>query len=117
MEQSDLCHRTFRPNNKYNRENSAGRPDMNISIEELNRMRNINIMDLKREELTNAEDIVIDTGKSVESRIRSFLEQTRNPFAQNVGEYILQIGFMEGTEDLIEDRMILLTRRKTQIMV
>lgn len=90
---------------------------MNISIEELNRMRNINIMDLKREELTNAEDIVIDTGKSVESRIRSFLEQTRNPFAQNVGEYILQIGFMEGTEDLIEDRMILLTRRKTQIMV
>lgn len=90
---------------------------MNISIEELNRMRNINIMDLKREELTNAEDIVIDTGRSVESRIRSFLEQTRNPFAQNVGEYILQIGFMEGTEDLIEDRMILLTRRKTQIMV
>lgn len=90
---------------------------MNISIEELNRMREMDIMDLKREELTNAEDIVIDTGKSVESRIRSFLEQTRNPFAQNVGEYILQIGFMEGAEDLIEDRMILLTRRKTQIMV
>ena len=45
------------------------------------------------------------------------MEQTGNPFAQNVGEYILQIGFMEGTEDLIDDRMILLTKRKTQIMV
>lgn len=90
---------------------------MNLSIEELKRMQNMNIMELKREELANAEDIVIDTTKSVESRIRSFMEQTGNPFAMNVGEYILQIGFMEGAEDSIDDRMILLTKRKTQIMV
>lgn len=90
---------------------------MNLSIEELKRMQNMNIMELKREELANAEDIVIDTTKSVESRIRSFMEQTGNPFAMNIGEYILQIGFMEGAEDSIDDRMILLTKRKTQIMV
>lgn len=90
---------------------------MNLSIEELKRMQNMNIMELKREDLVNAEDIVIDTTKSVESRIRSFMEQTGNPFAMNVGEYILQIGFMEGAEDSIDDRMILLTKRKTQIMV
>ncbi|BFL44039.1 hypothetical protein K410107C12_23670 [Agathobacter rectalis] len=91
--------------------------DMDLSIEELKRMQSMHIMELKREELANAEDIVIDTKKCVESRIKSFMEQTGNPFAQNVGEYILQIGFMEGTEDLIDDRMILLTKRKTQIMV
>ena len=90
---------------------------MDLSIEELKRMQSVHIMELKREELANAEDIVIDTKKCVESRIKSFMEQTGNPFAQNVGEYILQIGFMEGTEDLIDDRMILLTKRKTQIMV
>lgn len=90
---------------------------MDLSIEELNRMQNMNIMDLKREELVNAEDVVIDTTRSVENRIRSFIEQTKNPFAQNVGEYILQIGFMEETQDLIDDRMLLLTKRKTQIMV
>lgn len=90
---------------------------MDLSIEELKCMQEINIMDLKREELANAKDIVIDTEKCVESRIKSFIEQTKNPFAQNVGEYILQIGFMEGTDDLIDDRMILLTKRKTQIMV
>ena len=90
---------------------------MELSIEELKRMQSMHIMELKREELANAEDIVIDTKKCVESRIKSFMEQTGNPFAQNVGEYILQIGFMEGTEDLIDDRMILLTKRKTQIMV
>ena len=90
---------------------------MDLSIEELKRMQSMHIMELKREELANAEDIVIDTKKCVESRIKSFMEQTGNPFAQYVGEYILQIGFMEGTEDLIDDRMILLTKRKTQIMV
>ena len=88
-----------------------------LSIEELKRMQSMNIMDLKREELANAEDIVIDTERCVESRIKSYIEQTGNPFAQNVGEYILQIGFAEGTNDLIDDRMILLTKRKTQIMV
>lgn len=63
------------------------------------------------------EDIVIDTEQCVENRIRSFIEQAGNPFAQNVGEHVLQIGFMEGTDDLIDDRMILLTKRKTQITV
>ncbi len=90
---------------------------MDLSIEELKRMQSLHIMELKREELANAEDIVIDTKKCVESRIKSFIEQTGNPFAQNVGEYILQIGFMDGTDDLIDDRMVLLTKRKTQITV
>lgn len=90
---------------------------MDLAIEELKRMQSMNIMDLKREELANAEDIKIDTTKCVESRIKAYVEQTGNPFAQNVGEYILQIGFMEGTTDLIDDRMIILTKRKTLITV
>lgn len=89
---------------------------MDLSIEELKRMQAMNIMDLKREELARAEDIVIDTERCAESRMKSFIAQTGNPFAQNVGEYILQIGFMEGTSELIDDRMILLTKRKTQII-
>lgn len=87
------------------------------TIEQLQQMQTMNIMELERDKLANAEDIVIDTGKSVESRVRSFMEQTGNPFALNVGEYILQVGFAEGTEDLIDDRMILLARRRAQILV
>ena len=90
---------------------------MRLTIEGLRKMQQMNIMDLDRTQLANAEDIVIDSEKSVESRIRSFMEQTKNPFAQNVGEYILQVGFMEGANESIDERMILLTRRKTQIMV
>lgn len=90
---------------------------MSLTMEELRAMQQMNIMDLDRMELVNVEDIVIDTEMCVESRIRSFMEQTKNPFAQNVGEYILQVGFMEGTDESIDGRMVLLTKRKTQIMV
>lgn len=90
---------------------------MDLSIEELKLMQDINIMDLKREELAHAEDIEIPTERCVESRIKSFIEQTKNPFAQNVGEYILQVGFMDGTDDSIDDRMLLLAKRRAQITV
>lgn len=87
------------------------------TLEELQHMQNLNIMELDRDKLANVEDIVIDTRKCMESRIRSFIEQTGNPFALNVGEYILQIGFAEGVEDLIDDRMILLAKRRARIMI
>ncbi len=90
---------------------------MNLSIKELKYMQSIHIMELKREELANAEDIIIDTEKCLESRMESYIDQTGNPFAQNIGEYILQIGYMEGATDSIDDRLILLAKRKTQITI
>ncbi len=87
------------------------------TLEELQHMQNLDIMELDRDKLANAEDIVIDTRKCMESRVRSFIEQTGNPFALNVGEYILQIGFAEGAEDLIDDRMILLAKRRARLMI
>ena len=90
---------------------------MNMTMEDLKRMQSMSIRDLKREELANVEDIVIDTRKSVKSRVKSFIEQTGNPFALNIGEYIVQFGYMEGAEDTIDDRMILLTKKKAQITI
>lgn len=88
---------------------------MSLTIEQLREMQQMNIMDLDRGQLANAADIVIDTEQCVESRIRSFVEQTKNPFAQNVGNYILQVGFAEETDESIDERMLLLTKRRTQI--
>lgn len=88
-----------------------------MTIEILKEMQDINIMSLDRAQLANAEDIKIDTKKSLDSRIRSYIEQTGNPFAQNVGEYILQIGYMPEATETIDDRMVLLAKRKAQITV
>ncbi len=90
---------------------------MGLTIEELKCFQSMDIRELKREDLVSIEDIVIDPKKSVESRIVSFMEQTKNPYAQNVGDYILQVGFAEDTQEFIEDRMLLLTKRKTQILI
>lgn len=84
-----------------------------MTIEKLSELQSVPIMELKREELANADEIVIDPSKSRSSRVRSFLEQTGNPFAQNVGKYIVQIGYMEGAEDTIDDRMLLLAKKQT----
>lgn len=87
-----------------------------MTIEQLSELQSVPIMELKREELANAEEIVIDPSKSQSSRVKSFLEQTGNPFAQNVGKYIVQTSYMEGAEDTLDDRMILLVRKQTTSM-
>jgi len=86
-----------------------------LTIEELAKQKNIPIMELKREELSDADEIAIDLSKSQKQRVKSFLGQVKNPFAQNVGEYVLQIGYVEGAEDTLDDRMVLLARKQTMI--
>ena len=60
--------------------------------------------------------VVIDTSKSLDQRVQSFFGQVKNPFAQNVGEYILQIGYAEGVQETLDDRMVQLVRKQTAIM-
>lgn len=88
---------------------------MVVTVEELQRMENIDIRDLRREELDNAEDIVIDRLKPANQRMREFLEKSRNPYAENVGDYILQVTYSKTSEDTLEDRMIQLAKRMTRI--
>lgn len=87
-----------------------------MTLEELSELKKIPIMELKREKLSDAAEVVIDSSKSQNQRVQSFLGQVKNPFAQNVGEYILQIGYMEGTEDTLDDRMVLLARKQAAIL-
>lgn len=87
-----------------------------MTAERLYELQKIPIMELRREELTDADRIVIDKVKSQNQRVQSFLEQVKNPFAQNVGEYILQIGYAQGVQETLDDRMVQLARKKTGIM-
>ena len=51
-----------------------------ITIEELQRMKDADIMQADRDQLVDINSIEIDKSKSVESRIRTYLEQAGNPF-------------------------------------
>lgn len=87
-----------------------------MTMEQLSRLQKIPIMELRREELSDADEVVIDTSKSLNQRVQSFFSQMKNPFAQNVGEYILQIGYAEGVQETLDDRMVQLVRKQTTVM-
>ena len=89
--------------------------EMLINVEELKRLENMDIRDLKREELDNAGDIEVDRSKPAVQRMREFLEKTKNPYAENVGEYVLMVTFSQTSHDTLEDRMVQLAKRMTRI--
>lgn len=88
---------------------------MNVSVEELKRLEEQDIRELKREDLDNAGDIVIDRSVPANKRMLEFLEKTKNPYAENVGDYILKVTYSKNTEDTLEDKMVQLAKRMTRI--
>ena len=88
---------------------------MIVTVEELKRLEDTDIRDLKREELDNAEDIKFDRTKPANQRMREFLEQTKNPYAENVGDYILMVTYSKTSEETLEDKMVQLAKRMTRI--
>lgn len=89
---------------------------MKLTVEELKRLEEMDIRDLKHEDLDNAGDIVIDRKVPAQMRMREFLEKTKNPYAENVGDYILVVTYSKNTEDTLEDKIIQLAKRMTRIL-
>ena len=89
--------------------------EMIVTVEELRRLEDADIRDLKREELDNAEDIEFDRTKPANQRMREFLEKTKNPYAENVGDYILMVTYSKTSEETLEDKMVQLAKRMTRI--
>lgn len=88
---------------------------LKVSVEELKRLEEQDIRELKREDLDNAGDIVIDRSVPANKRMLEFLEKTKNPYAENVGDYILKVTYSKNTEDTLEDKMVQLAKRMTRI--
>ena len=77
---------------------------MGMTMEELQKMRDADIMEADRAQLADISDLKIDREEPVENRIRSYLEQTGNPFLVKSGEYILKFTYGEKEKDM-NDRM------------
>lgn len=85
-----------------------------ITMEELQQMKQTDIMQVRREQLTEINSIEIDRSKPVENRIRSYLEQVRNPFLVRAGDYILKFGYEDCDRDM-NDRMVEYAVRMSKI--
>lgn len=76
-----------------------------MTMEELQRMREADIMTADREQLTDIGNLEIDKRKPVEGRIRSYLEQVGNPFLVKAGDYVLKLNYADDGKDM-EERML-----------
>lgn len=85
-----------------------------MTIEELQDMKQADIMQADREQLTDIETIEIDRSKSVETRIRAYLDQVKNPFLVRAGDYILKFSYADCDKDM-DDRMVEYVSRMSKI--
>lgn len=85
-----------------------------LNIEELQNMKNINIMQVEREQLVDLNEIYIDSSKSVDSRVKEYMEQVQNPFLVKVGDYILKFEYAD-CEKGMDERMMEYVSKIAQI--
>ena len=72
-----------------------------MTVEE---MKAVDIRTVDKDVLVDIRDVKIDRTLPKEERIRSFVEQIKNPYCFKVGEVAVKMAFAD-TEVTLEDRM------------
>ncbi len=65
-------------------------------------MKNVDIRTVDREELVDIRDVSIDRTLPKEERVRSFMQQIKNPYCFRCGDVIVKTSFAN-TETTLED--------------
>ena len=65
-------------------------------------MKNVDIRTVDREELVDIRDVSIDRTLPKEERVRSFVQQIKNPYCFRCGDVIVKTSFAN-TETTLED--------------
>lgn len=71
-----------------------------ITPEELQRMKETDIREVSREELTNLCDITIDMTLNPQERVRQFAEQTNNLYIHKMGEYVVKVSYADTDQNV-----------------
>ena len=71
-----------------------------ITPEELQRMKETDIREVSREELTNLWDITIDMTLNPQERVRQFAEQTNNLYIHKMGEYVVKVSYADTDQNV-----------------
>ena len=63
--------------------------------EEIQKMKDVGIRTVNRNELVDLNTVVIDENQSVEERLESFIEQIKNPYCFRVGDIAVKVVYKE----------------------
>lgn len=77
---------------------------MILSVEDIKRMQEVDVETVDKNELTDLNDIIIDTSKAVSAKLSQFAAQTNNLFLNKVGEYVVKVSYAP-TDLTINDKL------------
>ena len=66
-------------------------------------MNTLNVSKINKDNLADIRDIVINPKLPKEERIKSFVEQIKNPLCYKCGDYIVNIKFSDDSDRTIDD--------------
>lgn len=69
-----------------------------MMVQEMNRLRSVDVRTVDRENLVDIRDVEIDRNLPVEERVRDFLNRVKNPYCFKVGNVVVKAAFNGGGE-------------------
>lgn len=67
-------------------------------------MKNVDVRTVSRDDLVDIRDVQIDRSLPKEERVRSFVQQIRNPYCFKCGNVVVKTSFAD-TDVTLEERM------------
>ena len=87
-----------------------------LTPEERRKMAEVDVRTVDIDTLTDLRDIEIDTKATVEKKLASFARQTKNPYVNRIGDYVVKVCYQkEGST--IDEKMEEYIRRLAEIYV
>ncbi len=68
----------------------------------LEEMKNIDLKTVDRESLVDIRDVHIDTSLPVAERVKSYIQQIKNPYVFRCGNTVVKVSYTEGGPSLAE---------------
>lgn len=76
-----------------------------MDIEEIKKMKDIDVRTVDRAKLMDLKDIEIDPDASPEDKMAEYIKQIKNPYCFLCNGYVIKLEFSE-TDKTIEDRFL-----------
>ena len=75
-----------------------------LTPEELRKMAEVDVRTVDIDTLTDLRDIEIDTKAPVEKKLASFARQTKNPYVNRIGDYVVKVCYQKEGSTIDEKR-------------
>lgn len=87
-----------------------------LTPEELRKRAEVDVRTVDIDTLTDLRDIEIDTKAPVEKKLASFARQTKNPYVNRIGDYVVKVRFQENGAG-IDEKMAEYLQRLSEIHI